>query len=240
MIKRILKYLLFFILILSLGLIYSFSSAKNKQHKIVGLSIQFEEGNNHFLTYGIVNKLLIQNEDSIQNQAKTVIDLYDLESKVLNNPYVAEASVYLTVDGVLKTSIKQREPIARIVDANQDYYIDKEGVVFPLSPIYSARVLLVSGVKTEGEIHEMLPLLHAILADEFLKKEVIGIEKMPSNEFTFAVRSGDYKIEFGDLSEMKVKFKKIKAFYNKTYTDQSIHEYKKINVKYHNQVVCTK
>ena len=53
-------------------------------------------------------------------------------------------------------------------------------------------------------------------------------------------KAGDYKIDFGNLTEMDVKFKKLKAFYNKAFEDKTIQNYKAINLKYHNQVVCTK
>ena len=110
----------------------------------------------------------------------------------------------------------------------------------PLSTNYSSRVLLVSGVENDDEIAEILPLILKIEGDDFLHKEVVGIVKSAENEYQFSVRSGDYKIDFGNLSEMDVKFKKLKAFYNKTFEDKTIQNYKTINVKYHNQVVCTK
>ncbi|MGY0425987.1 MAG: cell division protein FtsQ/DivIB, partial [Polaribacter sp.] len=130
--------------------------------------------------------------------------------------------------------------IARIIADNNSYYIDRQGVKIPLSSNYSARVLLVSGVKSKEEIKEILPLIHTILADLFLHKEVIGIEKSDVNEYQFSVRSGNYKIDFGKISDIEVKFKKLKAFYNTTFKDKTIQKYKTINVKYHNQVVCTK
>ena len=73
-----------------------------------------------------------------------------------------------------------------------------------------------------------------------MQKEIVGIEKSDVNEYQFAVRSGDYKIDFGNLTEVDVKFKKLKAFYNKAFEDKTIQNYKAINLKYHNQVVCTK
>jgi len=54
------------------------------------------------------------------------------------------------------------------------------------------------------------------------------------------VRSGKHKIHFGKYASVDEKIKKIKAFYNKAVADNSIKEYKTINVKYRNQVVCTK
>jgi cell division protein FtsQ len=188
----------------------------------------------------MVNKLLIQNNETVKNQAKSVIDLYELEKSVSKNLYVEKAVVFFTIGGALKSIIKQRTPIARIISRNNSYYIDKQGVKIPLSDNYSARVLLISGIKNEEESKEILPLVLYILEDNFLRKEIVGIEKLEENEFQFSVRSGNYKIDFGKLTNVDIKFKKLKAFYNKTFEDKIIENYKTINVKYHNQVVCTK
>jgi cell division protein FtsQ len=238
--KRFVKYLLLLLLVMVLGFLYSFSSAKNQQKKVSKILVQFEEGDNNFLTYGMVNKLLIQNKKTVQNQAKSVINLYCLEKKVLENPYVENVAVFLTVDGRLKTIIKQRTPVARIILKNDSYYIDEQGVKVPLSDNYSARVLLISGVKNEEDIKVILPLVSLILEDNFLQKEIVGIAKSDADEYQLAVRSGNYKIDLGKLSKVDLKFKKLKAFYNKTFEDKTIKNYKIINLKYHNQVVCTK
>ena len=238
--KRLLKYLLFLVLTVGLVFLYSFSSGRNQQKKVPEIIVEFEEGDNSFLTHSMVNKLLIQNKETVVNQAKSVINLYDLEKQVLKDFYVEKAAVFLTIDGTLKSIIKQRSPVARIVSKNDSYYIDKTGIQVPLSDNYSARVLLISGIKNKEDIQEILPLVSFILADNFLQKEIVGIDKSDVDEYQFSVRSGNYKIDFGKLSEMDIKFKKLKAFYNKTFEDKTIQNYKAINVKYHNQVVCTK
>lgn len=238
--KSVLKYLLFTLLIGLLAFLYSFTSVRNSQNKVAKIEVKFEAGNNNFLTHFMVNKLLIQNDTIVTNQAKSVIDLYNLEKNVLKNPYVEKAAVFLTIGGVLKTSIKQRTPIARIFSNKDIYYIDKQGVSIPLSSNYSARVLLVSGVKNSADIKMILPLISYILEDDFLQKEIVGIVKSDVDEYEFSVRSGDYKIDFGKLNDFEVKFNKLKAFYNTTYKNKTIQEYKTITVKYHNQVVGAK
>jgi cell division protein FtsQ len=238
--RRFLKYLLFIVLVVVLGFVYHFSSKINQQKKVSEIVIEFEDGENNFLTYSMVNKLLIQNNETVQNQAKSVINLYGLESKVSKNPYVEEVAIFLTIGGRLKSIIKQRIPVARIIYKDDSYYIDKQGVKVPLSDNYSARVLLVSGLEDDEDIREILPLVTLILADSFLQKEIVGIQKSDVDEYQFSVRSGNYKIDFGKLSEVDVKFKKLKAFYNKTFEDKTIKNYNTINLKYHNQVVCTK
>lgn len=238
--KRLLKYILFLVLAVSIGFFYSFSTARNLKKEVSKITIEFEEGSNNFLTHAMVNKLLIQNQVSVKNQAKSVINLYGLENQVLQNPYVEKASVFLTLEGELKSIIKQRTPVARIIDSEDSYYVDRQGVKVPLSDNYTARVMLVSGVKKDKHLKAILPFINKILNDNFLQKEVVGIEKSDVDEYQISVRSGNYKIDFGKLINVDVKFKKLKAFYNKTFEDMTIRNYKTINLKYHNQVVCTK
>ena len=238
--KRALKYLYFLLLMVGFGLLYSFSSARNLEKKVENIEIEFEGENTHFLTNSMVDKLLIQNRQTVKNLQKSVIDLYGLENQVSRNPYVEESSVFLHIDGTLKTIVKQRTPIARILGKESSYYIDRQGVKMPLSNNYSARVLLVFGMEEEENRKEIVALVNLILEDDFLKKELVGIRKLDINEYQFSVRSGNHTIDFGKLINIDVKFMKLKAFYNKAFLDKTIQEYKTINLKFHNQVVCTK
>jgi cell division protein FtsQ len=65
------------------------------------VEVEFLAGDNNFLTHSMVNKLLIQSDTSVKNQAKSVIDLYKLEKTVSKNSYVENAAVFLTIDGTL-------------------------------------------------------------------------------------------------------------------------------------------
>lgn len=238
--KKLTTYLVFTIMIGFLLFLYGFSSNRNMSKKVKNIEVEFEAGDNHFLTHKSVNKLLIQSGKTVQNQLKSSVDLHLLEATVLSNPFVEKSNVYLTLDGVLKTQIKQRKPLARVISTQETYYVDKFGAKMPLSANFSARVPLVSGIKSSEEIEELTQLVTVIAKDEFLKKEIVGIEKTETNEYTFKVRSGNYLIDFGNFSEVTVKFGKLKAFYNKMLLDNSIKKYKRINIKYHNQVVCEK
>jgi len=235
-----LKYIAFVLLVLVLGFLYSFSSTRNSNKIVENVIVEFESNGSNFITHSMVNKLLIQNGEGVKNQAKSVINLYNLEKAICMNPYIENSSVFLGINGTLKTIITQRTPVARMINVSNSFYIDRKGVRVPLSDTYSERVLLVSGVNNDDDVREILPLISFILDDRFLQKEIVGIEKFANKEYQISVRSGTYKIDFGKLTNMEVKFKKLKAFYNTTFGDKTIHTYKNINVKYHNQVVCTK
>ena len=238
--KKIMKYIILPILLGGIGFLYGFSNERNSQQIITKSVVKFHSKEPYFLTEQIVNKLLIQNNARVKKQAKSVIDLYKLEELVLENPYVEKASLFFTIDGTLGSFIKQRQPIARILTSNLSYYIDSEGVKVPISENYSARVPLVSGLNDDSNLFELLVLLNKIDEDNFLNKEVTSIHRKDNKEYLMTVRSGDYRIDFGNLTEIDKKIKKLKAFYGKAFLDSTIQKYKTINIKYRNQVVGVK
>lgn len=238
--KKILKYIFFLILLVGIGFLYGFSNQRNSQQIITKSVVKFHSKEPYFLSEQIVNKLLIQNNATVKKQAKSVIDLYKLEEQLLENPYVEKVSLFITIDGKLNTFIKQREPIARILSENSSYYVDSQGIKVPISENFSARVPVISGISNENEVSKLMVLLNKLVNDDFLSKEIIGIEFKNQNEYIFTVRSGNYRINFGDLTDIEKKTKKLKAFYSKVFLDSTIHKYKTINIKYHNQVVGEK
>lgn len=238
--KKILKYIFFLILLVGIGFLYGFSNQRNSQQIITKSVVKFHSKEPYFLSEQIVNKLLIQNNATVKKQAKSVIDLYKLEEQLLENPYVEKVSLFITIDGKLNTFIKQREPIARILSENSSYYVDYQGIKVPISENFSARVPVISGISNENEVSKLMVLLNKLVNDDFLSKEIIGIEFKNQNEYIFTVRSGNYRINFGDLTDIEKKTKKLKAFYSKVFLDSTIHKYKTINIKYHNQVVGEK
>lgn len=232
-------YIIGILLVSLVVFLYGFSNLKNRTQKVADISIEFEQGDNLFMSYQMVNKLLIQNGRTVKNLTKSVIDLHNLEAKIRSHPMVESASVFLTVDGFLKAKIRQRTPIARVVVNNESYYIDRQAKSMPLSENFSARVLLISGYVKEQNNTEIQQLVTAILNDEFLKEQIIGVEIKPKNEYVLDTRVGDQKIILGKIENLEQKFKNLGSFYNKTMVDSTIYKYDSINLKYNKQVVAT-
>jgi cell division protein FtsQ len=228
------------VLLGTVGFLVGFSHEKNRAIKVTEIGVVFEEGDNLFMNYEMVNKLLIQNGQTVKNQQKSVIDLHNLEANILSHPMVESASVYLTVDGLLKTKIKQRTPIARVITQNKSYYIDTQAKTMPLSSNYSARVLLISGDISESDNEQIHLLVSKIMENEFLQKQIIAVEKTEENEFVLLMRVGEQRVEIGKIENLDSKFKNLNSFLNKTMRDKSLDNYASINLEYNNQVVCTK
>ena len=232
-------YIIGILLVSLVVFLYGFSNLKNRTQKVADISIEFEQGDNLFMDYQMVNKLLIQNGGTVKNLTKSVIDLHNLEAKIQSHPRVESASVFLTVDGFLKAKIRQRTPIARVVVNNESYYIDRQAKSMPLSENFSARVLLISGYVKEQNNAEIQQLVTTILEDEFLKEQIIGVEIKPKNEYVLDTRVGDQKIILGKIDNLDQKFKNLGSFYIKTMADSTIYKYDSINLKYNKQVVAT-
>lgn len=234
------NYIKGFLLLALVVFLYGFSHKKNSDQEVRDILIEFEGGNNLFMNYQMVDKLLIQNGTTVKNQAKSVIDLHLLEVNVLSHPMVEDAAIFLTVDGLLKAKIKQRTPIARVLSNTKSYYIDKQAKIMPLSENHSARVLLVSGDIKDSDIKGIHLLATTILKDDFLKKQLISVQKLKNNEFVLSTRVGGQKIFLGKINNLDQKFKNMKSFFSKTMADKTIDNYTAINLKYNNQVVCIK
>ncbi|XLS29983.1 cell division protein FtsQ/DivIB [Flavobacteriaceae bacterium M23B6Z8] len=222
---------------LAIGL-FSFTNTRNDKRKLAKLEIRFTDGQPPFITYPTVNKLLIQNEAGITSIAKEKLVLNTLENVLNNNQMIQEAQVYMTVNGQLEARIHQRKPIARI-ESSDSYYLDSEGKKMPLSPVFSARVPLITGNIDENQLSTLYKLAAFIIKDDFLQKNITGIHVERKN-MLLSVRAYDFKIALGKVEGLEGKFRNFKAFYQKALKDATLNNYKVVNLKFDNQVVCTK
>jgi len=235
--KIYIKALLFILLIAGL---YGFANHRNAVRKIVAIDVNFEEGDNLFITRNEVDKLLIQSLGNVKNKTKESLFLKVLEQNIEENSMVENAEVFVTVDGVLKANVLQKKPIARVVVNGSSYYLDRNGEKMQLSKNYSARVPIVRGVLGDDDLENVYQFIQKVLKDDFMKKQVIGIQVKPKGNFDLKTRMGNQLIEFGTIESIEAKIKKLKAFYQKMEKDNSIDKYRKINIEFSKQIVCTK
>ncbi len=220
--------------------LYSFASHRNEARKLTKSEVVFVGGDNLFVKSETVNKLLIENKRDVKTIAKDEVDLNKLEKTINKQEMIQESEVFVSVDGVLKATVKQKVPIARVFDENGSFYLDYQGHTMPLSDLNTARVLLVSGGINNKNRKALSELFRTIYDDDFLKKNIIGAQIMPNGALVLKNRNFDYDIDFGRPIKIKRKFRNYKAFFQKAVSDSSLYKYKKINLMFTQQVVCTK
>jgi len=223
--------------------LYGFAAHRNSLKTNKDVKVVFENGENLFVSYETVNKLLIQNLDAYKNQSKENINLNNLEGFLQRNEMIENAEIFLTLSGELGAIITQRTPVLRVANETETYYYDKLGTRMPLSDNYSARVPITTDTISGQGNFDIINLSNTIRNDDFLQKQIIGInliEGKTKDQFELKTRVGDQKIIFGDLSRIDEKIAKLKVFYQKIMLDSTITDYKTINLKFYNQIVCEK
>ena len=220
------------------SIFFAFSSSQNNAKPISEVEVSFIGDNNLFISKTKVDKLLIQNNDYIKCVSKDILDLKALENKLSSHDMIENSEVYISINGILKIDIKQRNPYARVI-SDSSFYIDNNGTKMPLSDNYSARVLLVHGLNDESNIDYVFKLIKTIRNDEFLNLNVTDI-LINKSDISLRVRNCNFEVLVGDLNNLETKIKNFKAFYQKAYRDKILNNYKKVNLQFNNQIVCTK
>jgi len=220
--------------------LFSFTSYRNAMRKIKKTEVIFIGENSLFLKSEMVNKLLIEKNQDLKTINKDDLDLKKLEASINKQELIQKADVFVSVDGILKAVVKQKTPIGRVFDASGSFYIDYEGNKMPLSDNYTARVPLVSGEITVVKKEKLSLVLRIINEDDFLKKNIIGVQVLPNGSLIMANRNYDFQIDFGRTINIDKKFRNYKAFFQKAVSDSTLNKYKKINLNFTKQVVCIK
>ncbi|WP_395047290.1 cell division protein FtsQ/DivIB [Flavobacterium sp.] len=220
--------------------LYSFTSKRNEHRKISKPTIEFLNSESPFVTHEMVNNLLIDNFGGTFSIQKDRVNLKNVEQTINKHNLIENSEVFLSVDGKLKAVIKQKTPIARVFNKNTSFYVDYKGGKMPLSSNFTARVPLVYGDFNNRYDKNFVELLQEIYNDDFLKKNIIGMKILPDGNVIMKNRDYSYDIIFGRTIYMERKFNNYKAFFQKAVQDTLINSYKKINLKFTKQVVCTK
>ncbi|MCL6461339.1 MAG: cell division protein FtsQ [Flavobacterium micromati] len=231
------RLILMFVIVVFL---FSFTSKRSEKRKLTKCTIIFVEDNAPFVKQDLVNKLLIEYNEELTSIEKEDLDLNMLEKRLNAHKMIEKSDVYVSIDGVLKAVVKQKTPIARIFENGSSFYIDYKGTKMPLSANFTARVPLVSGRINKNNNEDLAALFRIIYDDAFLKKNIIGIQIMPNGSLKMFNRNFDYQIDFGTVKNVEQKFKNYKAFFQKAVLDSSLYKYKKIDLRFTEQVVCTK
>ena len=235
--------IIYFLCVTALLVFLSFTSRRSLGAvKCESIEIQVDtEGDLFFVNAEMVEDLLLEMEDSIVGKTYEDINIYLLEEFVDEHPNIAKAELYLTIDGDFWAEVKQRKPLVRVFEEEQSYYLDEGITVFPLSDKYSARVLQVYWSEMTEVRREILgDVLKLIDSDDFLKAQITVIEFDENDELTMYPRVGEHKIILGEAQNLVKKFEKLKVFYRQGLEKIGWDRYSHINLKFDNQVVCTK
>lgn len=246
-------------LIIVLGILLGFSSFKHKNIvcKNYQISISYYDIDT-FLRKENIEMIIHACYDSIIGKSLKDININSIEMQLEKHPFISNADVFTTVEGDIKIKVSQRKPIVRVMNKhNEGYYIDAEGYLMPLAQEASSRVLIANGnisysynpdviisVKNNPEIPEVIRDIYSVSEyienEGFFKTMIDQIYINGKKEIELIPKIGDQLILFGDAHDCDNKFEKLKALYKDGFKKTGWRQYKTINLKYKNQVVCSK
>ncbi|MBI9059607.1 MAG: hypothetical protein JEZ01_17720 [Labilibaculum sp.] len=241
MLKKVANILVWVFFFGYLIVVFSFANSKNEKLSFAGTTVNVVDS----ITRGFVNNSDVERIIKKEYPSLEGLPIADINKEVLEElidkiPYVKKSEVYNSLSGKLIVEIKQRNPIVRILQGN-GYYIDEEGEKMPLSRNYTSRVLVVSGAVNDKLIkEELFDLVKFITNDEFWKSQITQIHVSRNKEYILIPRVGAHKIELGSIENYHRKFQKLGALYSEGFSKKGWNAYKTINLKYKDQVVCTK
>ena len=263
MIRRILNILTITVLPVIMMVLLGFAVEENRKLPCNQLLVNVDYLNgHHFITPEDVKAKVENSVSKIEGHQLPEGKLGQVESVVTGIPYVEKARVYENIDGDLNILITQRQPVIRIINAhNQSYYLDRTGSMMPLSPDYTARVIVATGhihagysplvnlleekdpaeISTnERKLRELFKLASFIETDPFWNAYIDHIYVTQTGHFELTPKNGAHIIELGNLNQMQEKFNKLMIFYQNGLARTGWYQHRRVNLKYSNQVICSK
>ncbi len=247
------------------GLLITMGFVGKEREAIICNAINININDKHgyeFITKGDVLELLNSRDKQPVGKVMNDINITLLEKLINSNSFVANTEVYSTIDGELNIDIVQRNPIIRIININDEhFYIDERGEFMPISPNYTAPLIVANGnimnsyverkirdndaevIDTNSVkpvINQIFDLAKFIINDPFWSQQLEQISINEESEIELIPRVGNHRILLGNGMNLEEKFWKLMIFYKEGLSKTGWNDYSYINLKFQNQVVCSK
>jgi cell division protein FtsQ len=239
--NRVLNISLWFLGIAAVLLLMAFEYSAERKTRVYDIAIELQQpGKQLFVSKEDILQHLDAVDDSLRYRSISAINSTLLEESLENHPFIAEAEVFSTLDGLVSVRVKQKEAAARVISASRHYYLDAEGHPFPTTKSYSARVPVFTGNTDSTNIYQASILLNSIQHEPYFEGWLAEIHIVSDGRFELIPLAGKHRVLFGDTTNSTQKLKKLQAFYGTVVNAENLNDWKTLNVAYSNQLVSTK
>ncbi len=263
MMKALKNIALWSLIVLYLAIVSGTISDKRQKLLCNNLNINIiDSANSGFLYKDDIKDLVLDKIDILGKPLKE-INLKLLEEELLRNRVIKSAESYVTEDGILHIQVSQREPIIRFITSkNRSFYVDCKGNIFPLSQRFRPHILVANGYirvpfnldktknifvkdpnnlsKSRRTLYDLFILAIYINKEEFWRSQIVQVYVNKKYEFELIPRVGAHIILFGGIDNYMTKLENLKTLYVEGFNKIGWNEYELINLKYKDQIICTK
>lgn len=242
--------------------LFSFAASHRADLAVHPPNITIESNSgNYFIDTSCIEDIIREQTGVYEGHPVCKHSLKKLNETINSIAFTDHVKTFRTISGKLGVEIALRSPVIRIIGNNyESFYIDESGYVFPLSELHTARVIIATGDigadipvganvskkdeegnKAAGEkmagLFELASFIHG---DAFWKAFIDHIYVLPNGKLELIPKNGYHIIEFGRPESIEEKFGKLKAFYLFGLPGKGWHYYRRVNLEYNNQIICSK
>ncbi len=219
--------------------------------------------NDYFITADDINIFLAAKGFKVKGASLSDIDEGKIEVALRTIPYIENVDVFIAIDGNAEINIVQKKAIVKVYNKyGQQFYIDDKGKLMPSSDKYTARLPIANGYINDiyspftkldvcdsatadslimtTSIYKIFRIAQFLEKDDFWKAMVEEIFTNSKGDIELFTKIGEQTVIFGNIDNMEEKFENLLVFYKKELNKIGWIKYKTINLKYKNQVVCSK
>ena len=169
------------------------------------------------------------------------INTHQIEEALLKNEIIESAEVVQSVSGKVTIRIKQRMPVLHVFSSGGSYYVDKTGHTMPSQLGQAMLVPVASGnIEKTFAVSELYKFALFLQSDAFWNDQITQIYVRSTKDVELVPRVGNHRILLGSLDDFDKKLKNLRRFYEQVIPKMGWEKYSVINLKYRNQIVCTK
>jgi cell division protein FtsQ len=250
MIQKIIKILVWIAIAAWFVVVMGFVSGESEEILCNRIDVIISDTvHNRFVTLSQVRTMLESSDLQLQGYPLSGINTRDLENRLEENPYIRNAEVSKDISGRLEVWVEQRTPLVRILPGgSRGFYLDSEGKVLPLADHFTPLVMLASGnipypasgTGLSGRLADIFSFCSWLAGHPFWKEQVVQIYVNEQGEYELIPRVGAHHILLGTLDQWETKLRNLELLYRQGFSRYGWNTYQTINLKYTNQVICTK
>jgi len=226
---------------LSFSLFYSNSrTEKNLICKELRIEIVDVPDQNYLTNDDIANRIAKAGLSPVGKDL-SAISTTAIENELKGNRLIKRAECYKTIDGTVRIKVYQRVPVLRVFSTKENYYVDSDGEKMPVPSNFAAYVPVASGsIGDEYATSRLYEFALFLQQDKFWNSQIKQIYVAPTGDIELTPAVGDHQIILGKIDNYKENLEKLRLFYEKGLSKTGWNKYSVINLKFKNQVVCTK
>ncbi|MGL4992596.1 MAG: cell division protein FtsQ/DivIB [Bacteroidales bacterium] len=243
MIRIIFQTIAIMLLIIYLSAAYILSANEVKQIVCNDFKVEIaDSGKFCLISSSDIKRTLNSRDLNPLGKSFSVINTDIIETNIKELRQVESVDCYKTPAGSVVLSVKQRIPIIRIINARGGhYYVDRNGFEMPISTNSSAYVPIATGdITTEFACNDLYKLAKFLDNNPYWNSQVQQIVVNGSESISIIPRVGNHTIILGKADELDIKFDNLQLLYSKGFKRVGWNKYKTIDLRFKNQIICTK